>query len=107
MAAALGAAVILAVLVRPNELVGALIGFGAAGVVVALLAPRRPMSWAVLVPALYLPAHLVVAISRSLLSGTPSVRTEPPPTAPFVPLVMVLVAALMGWLVGALRDRRG
>ncbi len=105
-AVALVAAVVLAVLVRPNDLVGALIGFGVAGIGVALIAPRRPLSWAVLVPALYLPAHLIVAISRSVLSGSVSVRTEPPPTAPFVPLVMVLVAALAGWVIGTLRDRR-
>lgn len=106
-AAALGGGVVLAVLVRPNDLVGALIGFGVAGAIVALLAPRRSMSWAMLVPAFYLPAHLIVAISRSLLSGSPSVRTEPPPTAPFVPLVMVLVAAIVGWAIGAIRERRG
>lgn len=104
---ALVAGVVLAVLVRPNDLVGALVGFGVAGVLVALVAPRQQMSWAMLVPALYLPAHLMVAISRSVLSGSPSVRTEPPPTAPFVPLVMVLVAALVGWIVGAVRERRG
>lgn len=105
MVYATAAALVLAVLVRPSDLTGAVIGFGAAGAAVALLASRQPVGWAMLIPAIYLPAHLAVAITRSIAGGMATLRTEPPPTAAVVPLAMVLAAALAGWVVGRVRNR--
>ena len=102
-----GAAIVLAALIRPDDLVSGIVAFGLAGVIVAFVAPSRAAGWAMLVPALYLPAHVIIAIGRSLVAGSLRIRTEPPPTAAFVPLAMVLTAALAGLVVGRLRDRRG
>ena len=79
LAAAL--AVVLAAVIRPDDLVAALIAFGAAGALVGAVARGEATGWAMLVPALYLPAHVAIAISRSLLAGSFSVRSAPPPTA--------------------------
>jgi hypothetical protein len=99
------AAVELALLVRPSDLPGAIAGFGIAGAVVGFAARSRPVAWALLVPGIYLPVHLTVAIGRSLLAGGTSIRTEPPPTAPLVPLAMVLAAAVAGLVVNRIRNR--
>jgi hypothetical protein len=104
LAAAL--AVVLAAVIRPNDLVAALIAFGAAGALVGAVARGEATCWAMLVPALYLPAHVAIAISRSLLAGSLSVRSAPPPTAAIVPLVMVLAAAAAGLAVSWIRSRR-
>ncbi len=102
---AFAAALVLAIVIRPSDLMGAVIGFGAAGAMVAMLATRQPVGWAMLIPAIYLPAHLAVAITRSLAGGMTTLRTEPPPTAAVVPLAMVLAAALAGWVIGQVRNR--
>ena len=98
-------AIVLGILVRPSDLAAAIIGFGLAGAVIGLLAVSRALGWALLVPAIYLPVHLVVAIGRSILAGSTSVRTEPPPTAPLVPLAMVLAAGIAGIAVSWVRYR--
>jgi hypothetical protein len=98
-------AIVLAAIVRPDSLIGAVIGFGVGGAVVGFLATRHPVSWAMLVPAIYLPAHVLIAITRSVAAGSVSVRSEPPPTAAIVPLAMVLAAAGAGLLVNRLRLR--
>ncbi|MBA3643197.1 MAG: hypothetical protein H0W59_03915 [Chloroflexia bacterium] len=89
----------LAVLVRPTDLAAAIIGFAIGGAIVALVSTERPMHWALLVPAMWLPAHIVVGIARSTIDGAAAVRTAPPPTAAIVPLAMVLAAGLAGLLV--------
>lgn len=89
---------VLALLVRPSDLVAAAAGFSVAGVIIALVVRDRTLGWALLVPAGWLPAHVSLAIGRSLLSGGAAIRTDPPPTAALVPLMMV-VAATVGAVV--------
>jgi len=97
---ALAAALVMAVVVRPGTYPEAILGFLLAGLVVALVANERTGIWAVLVPALYFPLHIAVAIGRVLLSGgAREVRTDPPPTEAFVPLSMIVAAAVAGVLV--------
>ncbi len=95
----------LAVLVRPTDLAAAIVGFAIGGAIVALVSTERPMHWALLVPAMWLPAHIVAGIARSTIDGAATVRIEPPPTAAIVPLAMVLAAGLAGLLV-ARRDAK-
>lgn len=86
---------VLAFVVRPSDLLAAVVGFSVAGAVIALVVLDRPIQWALLLPAAWLPAHIVVAIGRSIMAGSSSVRTDPPPTTSVVPLAMV-VAAMAG-----------
>jgi len=108
-ATVLMATAILAVLVRPSDGLIALVGFGAAGAVVGLIARRDVVEWSVLVPAAWLPLHLVIAIGTSVVQvttgGDSVVRTDPPPTTAFVPLLMVIAAWGAGLLVQRLRCR--
>lgn len=98
---------VLSFVVRPSDLIAALIGFSVAGVLIALIVPDRPVQWALLLPAAWLPAHIAVAIGRSVLADSPSVRTDPPPTTVFVPLAMVLAATLGGYAVARFRTEPG
>lgn len=102
---AVGAAAVLAILVRPSDLVSAVIGFGIAGAAMSWPMRHHRLGWALLIPGIYLPLHVVVAISRSLIAGETTVRTEPPPTAPLVPLAMVLAAAIASVTVSWFRQR--
>ncbi|MBA2518417.1 MAG: hypothetical protein H0V24_02005 [Chloroflexia bacterium] len=104
-AAATAAAIVLAVGIRPGELAAVIVAFGVAGVLVGSIAPSHPAGWAALVPGIYLPVHLAVAISRPIIAGSTTLRTEPPPTAPLVPLAMVLAAAGAGYAIDRLRRR--
>jgi hypothetical protein len=100
------AGLVLGGIVRPGTITEAIITFGIAGAVVVLAAGDRSGSWAFLVPAIYLPVHLLIGIGRALLRES-GVRTDPPPTPAILPLVMILSAALAGSLVAALlRSRR-
>lgn len=106
---ALVAAAVIALLVlvvRPGDLAGALLGFALGGLVVALAAPTRRATWAMLMAAAWLPAHVLLRIAEAALAGQARVRTEPPPTAALVPLAMVLAALAAGLLVGQLRADR-
>ena len=105
-AVALAAVVLMALVVRPGELLVAAGGFLLAGALVAGIAGDRPLGWALLVPALWLPVHLSLAIGRSLFAGGGRIRTDPPPTAALVPLTMIAAAAAAGWAVGWWRDRQ-
>ncbi len=96
----------LAVLVRPGDLAAAIVGFAIGGAIVAHVSTERPIQWSLLVPAMWLPAHIVVGVARSTIEGAATVRTEPPPTAAIVPLAMVLAAGLAGLLVSR-RDAQG
>ena len=104
--AVVGVAAVLALVVRPSNLVAAIVGFFVAGALVALAGRDRPVHWALLVPALWLPLHLVIAVGRAIGDGGGRVRTDPPPTAALVPLAMVLAAAAGGWVVGRIARSR-
>jgi hypothetical protein len=105
-AATAAAVLVLAFVVRPSDLVAALVGFSLGGALVATVARDAPLHWALLLPAAWLPAHVAVAIGRSVLAGATSVRTDPPPTAVVVPLAMVAAATAAGLLVARLRHTR-
>lgn len=97
VAVALAAALLMAVVVRPGTYPEAILGFLVAGGAVALAARGGSGHWALLAPALYFPLHIGIAIVRVVLSGgARAVRTDPPPTEAFVPLSMVLAAAVAG-----------
>ena len=101
--ATLGIVVVLSLVVPPTDLTAAVVGFAAAGALLAALMRERQVGWSLLVPAAWLPVHLAVAIGGLLNQGEASVRTDPPPTAALVPLAMVLAAAAGGLLVARLR----
>ena len=101
---------VVAFLVKPTDFANAILGFGTAGFIVAMLSRTRVLLWAKLVVALYLPFHIGTAIIgvvyRSMSGGEATIRSEPPPTAAIVPLVM-LGAAIAGALIAqAVMDRR-
>lgn len=99
----LGLTASVAYLIRPSDLPLAVAGFGVTGAFAAYAAGRDPMLWAKMVPALYLPMHIGTAVAkaatRSLMGMEAHIRTDPPPTAAIVPLVMV-GAAIVGGLIG-------
>ena len=103
--AALAGGFLLGAVVRPGDLVEAIVAFAVAGALVVLIAGDRVGGWALLVPAIYLPVHLIIGIGRAMISNG-GVRTEPPPTAAVVPLSMLLAAMLAGMLAAS-RQRRG
>lgn len=100
---------ILVLLLKPSNIVWAVIGFALGGAAIAILANDRPYDWALLLAALWLPAHLLVAISRAVFraitDGEAAVRSDPPPTAALVPFSMVVSAAAGTWLVQWWRRR--
>jgi hypothetical protein len=104
-AVALLSGFLLGAVVRPGTPVEALIGFGLAGFAVVFAARDRVGAWALLVPTIYLPVHLIIGIGRALMRDG-GVRTDPPPTAAIVPLVIVLAAGAGGALAAAI-VRRG
>jgi hypothetical protein len=103
--AAIAGGFILGALIRPGGLIEAIVWFALAGAVVALAAEDRVGAWALLVPAIYLPVHLLIGIGRAILRNG-GVRTDPPPTAAIVPIAMLLAAAAAGGLVAAMVRRR-
>ena len=104
-AVAITSGLILGALVRPGSLVEVMVWFALAGAVVVFAAADRIGAWALLVPAIYLPVHLLIGIGRAILRNG-GVRTDPPPTAAIVPLAMLLAAAAAGALAAAM-VRRG
>lgn len=104
--AALAAGLLLGGIVRPGTVSEAIIAFGIAGAIVVFAAGDRSGAWALLVPAIYLPVHLVIGIGRAMLRES-GVRTDPPPTAAILPLAMIISAGLAGWLVAAAMRNRG
>lgn len=91
----------VAFIVRPSAAVPTLVGFIPAGFVMAAMARRAKLLWATLVPAWYLPAHIGTAVAgaavRELLGHDAGLRTDPPPTAWMVPLLMVVCALIGGY----------
>lgn len=108
IAAAIAITVSLVMLLKPSNLFMAALGFAAAGILIAVLARHSHVQWAAIVPALWLPLHLTIAIGGALLgadgNSAAAVRTDPPPTEAFVPFTMV-AAALIGGLGGAMARR--
>ena len=104
-AVAIASGFILGALVRPGSLVEVIVWFALAGAVVVLAAADRTGAWALLVPAIYLPVHLLIGIGRAIIRNG-GVRTDPPPTAAIVPLAILLAAAVAGALAAAV-VRRG
>ncbi|HEV2072640.1 MAG TPA: hypothetical protein VGR29_03270 [Thermomicrobiales bacterium] len=108
-AGVLGLTAAVAFLIMPSDLFLATIGFGGAGLTAGLLAGRDPMLRAKMVPAFYLPMHIGTAVlkamGRDLLGMESSIRTEPPPTAAIVPVVMLVMAMGGGWIASRIRER--
>ena len=100
----------VAFVVKPSDILLAVIGFGSMGVLVALFSPAYGSLLARLVVGLYLPLHIgtavLKAIARSLSGNEASLRTDPPPTAALVPLVMFVAAVGGAELVRYLKQRR-
>jgi hypothetical protein len=100
----------VAFVVKPSAIVPAMIGFVPAGFVLSALAPRAKLLWAALVPAWYLPAHIGTAVlksaANSMLGNDAGLRTDPPPTAAIVPLVIIGCALGGGAIARHLLDRR-
>lgn len=92
----------VAFVIRPSDFTLAVTGFVPAGFVAAAAMRRNPLLWAKAIPAFYLPLHIGTAVlkaaGRSALGLESSIRTEPPPTAAIVPLVMLGSAILGGWI---------
>jgi hypothetical protein len=102
--AAIVGALALGAVVRPSGLLEATVWFAIAGAAAVLLAGDRSGAWALLVPAIYLPVHLLIGIGRAILLNH-GMRVEPPPTAALLPLVMVLAAVVAGALATMLVRR--
>jgi hypothetical protein len=94
----------LAGFVRPGTVGEATVAFAVAGAVVVLAAGDRSGLWALLVPTIYLPVHLLIGIGRALSQGG-AMRADPPPTAAVVPLTMLLAAAAGGAIVASMVRR--
>jgi hypothetical protein len=96
---------LLGAVIRPGTFPVAIAGFAITGAVVVLLGGDSSSGWALMVPAIYLPVHLIVGIGRAAMRGS-EMRVAPPPTAALLPLSMV-IAALVAGLLGAyvLRSR--
>jgi hypothetical protein len=101
----------LVLISKPSDYLAAIIGFGVAGAVVAASIRLNPVEWAQIVPAIWLPVHLGVAVGKAIYRAVRDlpnhVRTEPPPTSAFVPMAMVLAAWLGALAVTQYRARRG
>jgi hypothetical protein len=108
IAAAIAITFTLVVLLKPSNLLMAGLGFAVAGILVAVLAGHSHVQWSAIIPALWLPLHLTIAIGGALIGADGNseiaVRTDAPPTEAFVPFVMV-AATLVGGFVGATMRR--
>ncbi len=108
--AAFGLTGLVAFVVTPSDFVPAMIGFGLAGTVIAILARDEAVLWAKLVVGLYLPLHIGTAVAKAIYrnatGGEAGLRTDPPPTAALVPLIMLLAAVVCATTVKAYRDGR-
>jgi hypothetical protein len=97
-------------LMKPTDLLWAAIGFTIGGALVSLAVAGRRLEWAGFFAAIWLPTHLLVAVARVIersIRGLPAnVRTDPPPTAAFVPFAMVICALLGARLVVLIRAKQ-
>lgn len=87
---------VLSWLIRPSDPLWAAIGFGWGGVLVGWVGRERGAILGSLLGALWLPAHLLIAIARAVVRNIQdepaTLRSDPPPTAVLVPLIMVVCA---------------
>ncbi len=94
---------LLVIVVRPSDLAFALAGFSSAGAIIAGTTGTRSFTWATLLPALWLPVHLGVAVVkaayRAISDQDAALRSDPPPTAALVPFAMIVGAMIGAWLV--------
>ena len=101
---------ILVVFIRPSDMAMALAGFSAAGAIIGNTIRQRSVIWAAMLAALWLPVHLgtavVKAVYRSVMDEPATLRSDPPPTAAVVPLVMIASVILAAWIVQAIRYAR-
>lgn len=108
--AVIAVGIVLVLLVRPTSLLWAVIGFGIAGAAISFAIPKNGMIWAKILPALWLPEHLGVAVVKAIVrevrNQPANVRTDPPPTAALVPLAMIVAAWGAALLVERYRSRR-
>lgn len=99
---------VVAFVVRPSDILLAGLGFFFAGLLASFVAGRKNLVWAKMVPALYLPMHIgtaiVKAMVRSALGMESVIRTDPPPTAALVPIMMV-IAAVAGGAIASQKHR--
>jgi hypothetical protein len=106
----IGFSAVIAFVVRPSDIVPATVAFSVAGTVVGWNTRRTPAVWGALVAACYLPAHvgaaLLKAAGRALLGVEATIRTEPPPTAEIVPLVIVVTAMVSAVVANRIRVSR-
>ena len=100
----------LVLFIKPSDLTWAIAGFGSAGLLIAFLFGEQGIGWAKVLPALWLPEHLGTAVGRAVYRSVrdlpTSVRTDPPPTAAFVPLAMILAAWGGAFIMERLRNHR-
>jgi hypothetical protein len=105
-----GVILVLSWLIRPSDPLWAAIGFGWGGILVGWVGRDLGSTLGALLGALWLPAHLVIAISRSVvrnLQNEPAaLRSDPPPTAVLVPLIMVACAWVFAALAAEWRNER-
>lgn len=90
---AVAAGLLLGGLIRPSTVALAISCFAIASALVVVAAGDRSGAWGFLVPAIYLPVHLIIGIGRAMLRES-GVRTDPPPTDAILPLCMILAAAV-------------
>jgi hypothetical protein len=102
VAITIGVILILSSLIRPVDPWLAAIGFGWGGVAVGWIGRDLGSKLGALLGALWLPAHLTIAVIRAgireLQDKPATLRSDPPPTAVLVPLIMVAVA----WFAAAM-----
>jgi hypothetical protein len=101
---------VLSWLIRPTDPIWAVIGFGWGGVVVGYAGRDLGSKLGAMLGALWLPAHLLIAVVRAgireLRDQPAALRTDPPPTAVLVPLIMVLAAWIFAALAAEWRSAR-
>lgn len=101
---------VLTYLIRPVDPLWAAIGFGWGGCVVGFAGREFGSKLGAVLAALWLPTHLLIAIGKALarnLRDEPApLRTDPPPTAALVPLIMVGAAWLFAALTAEWRQNR-
>lgn len=102
--------IMLSYLIRPTDPLWAVIGFGWGGVAVGYYGQELGSRLGAMLGALWLPAHLLVAIGRvivrNLRDEPATLRGDPPPTAMLVPLIMVLAAWVFATLAADWRASR-
>lgn len=101
---------VLSYLIRPVDPLWAAIGFGWGGILVGWVGRERGSKLGALLGALWLPAHLLIAIGhaivRNLRDEPATLRSDPPPTAVLVPLIMVFAAWMFALLTSDWRAQK-